>query len=569
MQIFAVLLWFLKVVNEALNVINAAVSVANHAIDMVLPWLGLLGIVGYIAYSLIKNINKYQLKKKSNKNEDGPGDILTRLLILIALAIFFCLIFWWFPIVIYSRLGWSWATPVIRWIEFGFIITLLAYIYGHKYGENRWITSAIGHFSIILLGWLMKGWVGILLISLPLIMTYYLALYQLAMVTLPVNNPEDNLEKRRRFLILVSYTWGAQFPLYVVGEHAWKKPETRIPGSFTRSLPMGIPGLIWVKPHQAVGITSGIQFKRVDGPGLVFMGKMERPFQVVDLRSQIRVSDIDVVSKEGINFRAVVLIGFRMDPDTWDRDTYNKLRTMNSLLRGADKPSYTDGSFPFSNLRIQAALGTTSTPETGDAIIYWDQWVVNIIEDAARKVISQKTLDELWRPVNDQKGINALDGIAAEIKSSAELSIRSAGILLFVARVVNFSFPTAKGQPDKISEQQITTWESEWERKRTKILDEAQAESDRAQNDAHAYAESILLNSIAEGLQKTHEIHPRLPRYVIAVRFLRALQNYIQKVPKEEGEENSESDKKVAGLDSYLRFQENAFLSSSGKEQKK
>jgi hypothetical protein len=242
---------------------------------------------------------------------------------------------------------------------------------------------------------------------------------------------------------------------------------------------------------------------------------------------------------------------------------------MNNLLRGADKPSYTDGSFPFSNLRIQAALGTTSTPEAGDAIIFWDQWVVNIIEDAARKVISQKKLDELWRPANDEQNANALDRIAVEIKSSAELAVRSAGILLFVARVVNFRFPTPKGQPDKISEQQIITWESEWERKRTKILDEAVAESERAQDDARAYAESILLNSIAEGLQKTHEIHPKLPRYVIAVRFLRALQNYIQQVPQQEGENSSEDDKKVAGLGSFLRFQEDRFLSNEGKEQKK
>ena len=104
MQIFAVLLWFLKVVNEALNAINAATDVANHAIDMALPWLGLLGIIGYIAYSLIKNINKYQDKKKSGKNEDGPGDILFRSFILLAIAIFFCIIFWWFPIFLSSVL---------------------------------------------------------------------------------------------------------------------------------------------------------------------------------------------------------------------------------------------------------------------------------------------------------------------------------------------------------------------------------------------------------------------------------------------------------------------------------
>jgi len=568
MQIVAVLLWFLKVVNEALDVVNAALNLINQAIDIVLPWIGLVGIIGYIAYSLFNNIKKYQEKKKAGKGDEGMGDVFLRVGNLLVATLLVIIFFLWFPNLIRNRLGWGWAPPVLRWAEFGVVLISIAYIYGHKHGEKRWLISAIGHFFIILFGWLVKSWMGFLFISIPLLSSYYLALYQLALVTLPVNNPEDRLEKRRRFLILVSYTWGAQFPLYVVGDHAWKKPEIRIPGSFTRNLPMRIPGLIWTKSHQVIGITSGIQFKRVDGPGLAFTEKMERPFQVVDLRSQIRTTDIDVVSKEGINFKAVVLCGFRMDPDTWDRDTYNKLRSLNSLLRGADKPSYTDGSFPFSSLRIQAALGTTSTQEAGNAIIYWDQWAVNIIEDAARKVISQKTIDELWRPAEDEKNANALDKIAAEIKNQAALTLRSAGILLLVGRVVNFNFPAAKDQPDKITEQQITTWESEWERKRTKILDEAQAESDRAQQDARAYAESILLNSIAEGLQKTYEIHPRLPRYVIAVRFLRALQNYIHEMPKGEGEGNSESDKKVAGLDSFLRFQEDRFLSERGKEHK-
>ena len=38
---------------------------------------------------------------------------------------------------------------------------------------------------------------GIFFISLPLILTYYIALYHLAMVTLPANNPEDRAEKKK------------------------------------------------------------------------------------------------------------------------------------------------------------------------------------------------------------------------------------------------------------------------------------------------------------------------------------------------------------------------------------
>jgi hypothetical protein len=66
-------------------------------------------------------------------------------------------------------------------------------------------------------------------------------------------------------------------------------------------------------------------------------------------------------------------------------------------------------------------------------------------------------------------------------------------------------------------------------------LAEAQAESAYAQQEARAYAQSILLDSIAQGLQKAQKMHPDLPRYIIAMRFLSSFQDYIQKQPAERG----------------------------------
>jgi hypothetical protein len=137
---------------------------------------------------------------------------------------------------------------------------------------------------------------------------------------------------------------------------------------------------------------------------------------------------------------------------------------------------------------------------------------------------------------------------------------------------VNFSFSVADGKTDDISDQQISTWESEWERKRSDILAEAQAEAERSQQEAHAYAESLLLNSIAEGLQKTGEMHPRLPRYVIAMRYLSALQDYIHKQPiegesiAERDNKMAEQDKKIKELQGYIKDWQNQFFPPSDKE---
>jgi hypothetical protein len=339
-------------------------------------------------------------------------------------------------------------------------------------------------------------------------------------------------------------------------EHAWKKIETRIPGDFARNI-LPMPGFVWTRSHQVVSITGGTKFKRVDGPGVVFTGYLERAEQVFDLRLQLRTNEIDVVSKDSISFKVRVFTAFRMDPETWDKETYDRLRPMNMILRGANKPSYTKGSFPYSNLRVQAALGITSTKVAeGSPTIYWDQWALSVVEDQARKVISQKNLDELWRPAGNKKFTNALEKIANEIKENTNLIFRAKGILLVVARIVNFRFPSDNDQLDEISKQQLATWSFEWERKRSNILSEAQAESEHTQQEARAYAESLLLNSIADGLQKAKDIDPNLPRYVIAMRFLSSLQDYVHKQTDEKSREE---------LQNNLKEWQEQFLTDHGK----
>jgi hypothetical protein len=524
---------------------------ANTLLDLVFFWGGWLFFLEYPFVFLARGVYKNNKQKRKNPAESNLGDLFSQTLILFILALVGGVI-WSFPDIALllfawdgtaldlvlnfpAELGalwrdWLWLLTFIRWGEVSLLLLAAAYYFGHEYGEKRWLNSAIGHIAIVFIGLLFNRWIGLFFITLPVLAVYYFSLYNLAHVILPASNPEDRAEKRKRFMILAAYAWGIQFPIYVVDGHAWNKLEPRIPGDFTWDFP--VPGLVWTRSHQVAAITGGTQFKRLDGPGVAFTGKLERPFQVFDLRLQLRTNEIDVVSKDGISFKARVFTAFRLDPEAWDKETYEKMRRMNPVLRGADKPTHTLGSFPFSHQRIQATLGVTSTKAAmGDQLIYWDQWAVNIVEKTARKVLSQKNLDELWRPARDEKYANALDGIANEIKEEAFPVLRSAGVLVFAARVVNFNFPGEQGQVDDISKQQIATWGSEWDGKSSKILSEAQAESEYAQQEARAYAQSILLDSIAQGLQKAQKMHPDLPRYIIAMRFLSSFQAYLRRQP--------------------------------------
>lgn len=535
----------------------------NDALDAVLPWVAASALLAYVISYVAKSLKKYNQETiKGEPHKLSQGEIVTHAIILLLAEGVLYFLFWLLPILLSNLLSkWlsnpAWIIPALRWLEFLGLITLLAYIFGHENGEKRWLYSAIGHVGILFFGWMVDRWTGILCLSAPLILSYYFTLYRLALVILP-SAAEDGMEERRkRFAVIASFAWGAQLPILVSGDHAWKKPQVRIPGDFTRDFPF--PGVVWTKSHEVAAITAGPQFKRIDGPGLIFTGKLERPFQIIDLRLQLRTSEVDVVSKDGISLRARVFTAFRVDPEPWDQDTREQVARINPALQSAVQPDYTEGSFPFSRARSQAILSNIATKAADpDAPILWDQWALSVVENAARKVISQKDLDELWKPAKDKKFANALDVIAQEIKTEVLPVLRASGILVYAARVVNFTFPVASGKTDEISKQQIASWGAEWLKKRTEMLAEAQAESTRVQQEARAYAESVLLNSIAEGLQRTQEMHPRLPRYVIAMRFLSALQEYIHKRPGEDEDESAK--RRINELQSHLRDWQNKFF---------
>ncbi len=545
---------------QVVQAIDKFFEAVNNGLGILLAGVGLGGILYYIFFHFVRrNIRKTNEDLRQGKQPKYTrGEIYLDALYLMMAAAFIVVVFWFLPGLFQGP--WAWVGWLLRWIEVLGATLLLAWLFGHELGEKRWLFSALGHYIVLLFGWLADRWLGILFISIPLILLYYLGLYELAHILVPASNPDDKHERWKRFLILVSYTWGVQLPLIVVEGHAWKKPETRIAGDFTRDLPF--PGLIWMKAHQVAAITGGNQFKRIDGPGVVFTGKLERPLQIIDLRLQLRTNEIDVVSKDGMNFKARVFTAFRIDNENWDEATFRKLSQRNPLLKNAGRLDHTEGSFHFSRPRILATISVTGAKVSeNQEPIFWDQWALNVVENAARKVVAEKNLDEFWRPAQDTRFANALEVIAQEIKDRCAETLRAAGILLYAARIVNFSFPGS----EEIEKQQIASWGARWARKRVEILARAEAESEKMQQEARAYAHSMLLEAIAEGLKKTQEIHPGLPRYVIAMRFLSALQDFIHKRPAGEAT-NVEAERRIGDLQNYLREWQNVFFSGSDKE---
>jgi hypothetical protein len=277
---------------------------------------------------------------------------------------------------------------------------------------------------------------------------------------------------------------------------------------------------------------------------LIFLGKGKQPFDIVDLRDQSSPSNIKAISKDGISFEAKVTVSFRVDRDAWTKDQHQNLRRENTLLRDAKDPDKNlRGAFPYSNARVKSVLSYRSKKTTisGEETERWISHVMSVAEEAAREVLAERSIEDLWM-ARENEGGSAAEEITNQIRNAISHTLRKNGIFLITAKATEFSFKEAGfekkdggNENDVVSDQQLATWSVEWERQRAMALADGQAESERYQQEARAYAHSILLTAIAEGLQKARAIHPNLPRYVIAMRFIGALEEMIEQQPDAEG----------------------------------
>ena len=403
---------------------------------------------------------------------------------------------------------------------------------------------------------------------------------------------------RARYFLF--YVWGLQYPAWVVNGSTGRTSETKIEGSQFRTWTG--PGFVWAYSHQVVGLTTGINFSRADIPGTVFTRSYERPIEgVVDLRAQRRTFWIDVVSSDGIPFKARLFTSFAVDKEKWGRELYLRLIKEDRLLKGAREPDYTDGSFPFSKRRIRALLSSTgirsstikkvievettrqvsesktakkpprfepnkqefeieATRKTSESratgkapkgkktdkpsdseTTFWDEIVLYHVEKAACEVLSQRRFDEIWLPANDHAGACAPDEIAEAIRNLCFFNLLCRGIHLFSCRLVDFQFEREKLiKTGQVERQQIAVWQSDWQRDTLETRARGNAEAELLRQEARAYAYATLLTAVAEGLQETSPLDPDLPRHLIAMRFIVALEEMLQRQP-EEDEKNEAS----------------------------
>ncbi len=504
---------------------------------------------GMTIAALVYYVIKYSYERI---NEDGFSQGIYLTIVYTLEVVFFAWLFWGLPNILQKKISWPEFIYGLRWVEI--LITGILISTSRKHAERRAYYSFLGHYALFLFSWLIGGWVGIIIITLPILAIYYFVMGHVAFAVIPATNPNDKKEKQNRYRVFFAYVWGVQLPFWKTPSNDANDIEKRIDGAPTSS--NRFSGLIWTDAHQVVGITDGPNFS-VNGPGLIFISKKQQPFEVVDLRDHSRSSKIKAISSDGISFEATVTVAFCVDREVWTKDQHQELRRANPMLREGKEPDRNlNANFPYSQARAKSVLSYRSRKTTvdGEATEHWDDHVLGLAEQAAREVLSERSIEELWR-ARENENTSASEEIASEMKSLINFPLQINGIHLINAKATDFSFKDSsinEKEEDGVSEQQLATWGVEWERQRAMTLANGQAESERRQQEARAYAHSILLTAIAEGVQRARAIHPNLPRYVIAMRFIGALEEMIEQQPETNEKEDSKARTTIRNVKAHL-----------------
>jgi hypothetical protein len=279
----------------------------------------------------------------------------------------------------------------------------------------------------------------------------------------------------------------------------------------------------------------------------------EAPVALIDLRTHLRTTVVNAVSRDGMQVPAVVFMAFAIDRDKWPKEGWSKAHfsRMKYLFNGDAALDHLEGSYPFSSGRVRAAInkiGVNTSLQDGERPEFcWDEWVVKQVEQATREVLAKRSLDELWRPQNDGPAVSALDEMAADLREQVAPALAEIGVQLFGARIVNYEL----GEDSPVTKQNIKTWSTFWEQQITEAHADAEAIYREEIERAHAFSKSVLLDAIAESINAARTINPALPRHVIAQYYVHALEEYIKTQP---GINIAESKKRVEDLKGLLLY---------------
>lgn len=209
------------------------------------------------------------------------------------------------------------------------VVAIVAYRVASAMGNRQGGFFAAG----LWLGWCLScivgywggGWLGLLLITVPTWILFWGTLFVIAHMLLPLRHrggkigpldlprglrpTEKPQDKGDAFRSLVTFSLGTNYP-YLALEH--DEMVERVKGKLVGQF-LGGPGVVLTGPAHAPVIWTGTDFTNIGGPGVTFTRRLERVFQTLDLRPQLRTFFVEATTRDGIRIRTQVFCPFQLE----------------------------------------------------------------------------------------------------------------------------------------------------------------------------------------------------------------------------------------------------------------
>jgi regulator of protease activity HflC (stomatin/prohibitin superfamily) len=364
----------------------------------------------------------------------------------------------------------AWTGLILGMILAGlFVPWILAKII--KGRSRKFITAVwIGFCNLSIYGYLAGDWVGLLTITLPTVVLFWVGQYLISAYILPLR---DASQQGLAFRSLVNFNLGTNFPFFFVDKHG--KLDKRVDGNPFRHFFAG-PGIVYTPPDYAAYITNGVANNRVAEPGLTFTKQYDLEPEIVDLRTQLRAFDVEARTRDGIPIKVLVFIPFRIDM--------------------GNQRVELGQAFPFRSAAVYKALANELSEKVSskkDEQKYeWDGKLVQLITTPiVQDIISHYSVDELCEP--DKPARDPRIEIAHKIRSKVQEALRQYGL-----EVVGGGISNLTPQDDSVMQRRLENWKTRWQAKIQSLIIEGQANRTRVLEEAKAKAEQEKAEYLAQ-----------------------------------------------------------------------
>jgi hypothetical protein len=357
-----------------------------------------------------------------------------------------------------------------------------------------------GYCALCIIGYLAGGWIGLLTITLPAVVIFWIGLYRTSAYVFPL--PDGHWHPQAlhalrpdAFRCVLTHAMGTNYPYYTVREG---KVELRVDGNPVSMLFAG-PGLVLVDCDHTAYLTDGMRVKDLLQPGLNFTGQFDREPKAIDLRPQFCTFDVSATTQDGIRVMGNASIVFRVP-------------------RHAGRTVELGRPFAFRRQAIyqiaaqEPAGRQASSEETGDRFEWASELVPQIATRILQDVINYYGLDDLCASFGPDRS-PCLE-ISNRLQQELRHELRPIGIELQRAWV-SVLLP----QDASIIERRIDNWKTEWERHILSLISEGRAEYGRKIEQARADAELKILLRFGQ-LAQDNRFGDTASQAALALRFI-------------------------------------------------